>query len=354
MESERNAGFRAKAADRSQIAPAPARAVGQGDSAIPGHPPVFADLSVVGALSHKRPRSQPHQHRNMHRLLLLYTLYGLSSAQAASRTPKSGGFPKFITSSCGLRAVHWYPSRDPRVIGGEVPPNGAVPWQARVRVKRQHRCGAVLVAEQLVVTAAHCVREDEDVFVLVGAKHQEQLVRVRTVVRHPGFRQEGPYSNDIAVLALERAVNWGKFVQRACLPAPGTEAAPDGSWCEVSGWGAQDVQKPESVSQQLRAAAVPLISLETCRKQEVYGGRVQEILESMVCAGQLRGGVDACGGDSGGPLVCERADGRFELTGLVSWGDGCAKSNRPGVYTRVASYASWIRDQARVLGLDYY
>lgn len=61
----------------------------------------------------------------------------------------------------------------------------------------------------------------------------------------------------------------------------------------------------ESLSEELQAASVPVLDLQTCRQQDVYGGRDQSILDSMVCAGVLAGGVDACGGDSGGPLACQ-------------------------------------------------
>lgn len=66
---------------------------------------------------------------------------------------------------------------------------------------------------------------------------------------------------------------------------------------------AEDVDS--SLSQVLQVAAVPLLDLNTCRRDDVYGGRRQSILDSMLCAGRLEGGVDACGGDSGGPLACE-------------------------------------------------
>lgn len=91
----------------------------------------------------------------------------------------------------------------------------------------------------------------------------------------------------------------------------------------------------------LRAAAVPLLDIDICRNTEVNGGRQQTILDTMLCAGFLQGGVDACGGDSGSPLACEVND-RFILVGLVSWGDGCAQKNRPGVYTKVDAYVDWI------------
>ena len=51
------------------------------------------------------------------------------------------------------------------------------------------------------------------------------------------------------------------------------------------------------------------------------------------------GGTDSCKGDSGGPLYKfaknKNGEKRAYLVGVVSRGAGCAKFNRPGVYTDV-------------------
>ena len=58
----------------------------------------------------------------------------------------------------------------------------------------------------------------------------------------------------------------------------------------------------------------------------------------MICAGDEKGGKDACQNDSGGPLVVNNV-----LYGIVSFGIGCGRADFPGVYTNVAKYASWIK-----------
>ena len=44
---------------------------------------------------------------------------------------------------------------------------------------------------------------------------------------------------------------------------------------------------------------------------------------NMFCA-KSDNGADTCQGDSGGPFMCENADGAWTVSGITSWGRGCA------------------------------
>jgi len=90
---------------------------------------------------------------------------------------------------------------------------------------------------------------------------------------------------------------------------------------------------------------VPVVSNDDCNKNNAYGG---DVTDKMLCAGFLdTGRKDSCQGDSGGPLVQRtyQDDGTFvdNHVGVVSWGEGCALKNKPGVYARTSTRANWIK-----------
>ncbi|XP_062454700.1 kallikrein-14-like [Rhea pennata] len=225
-----------------------------------------------------------------------------------------------------------------RVVGGMDCRAYSQPWQVAILDMYKLYCGGVLVANQWVVTAAHCTTPGVTSIRL--GKHNlftresgEQLKRVLKSVPHPDY-DPTTKDNDIMMLKLVTPVTITEKVQ----PVPVAECPPQpGTSCVTSGWGA--TTSPEvTYPDVLQCVTVTIFSTATC--QQLYPGH---ITENMLCAGSLEGGRDSCQGDSGGPLICNGT-----LQGIVSWGmEKCGQPKRPGVYTKVCRFAQWIQATMR-------
>merc|ERR1712151_67516 len=119
------------------------------------------------------------------------------------------------------------------------------------------------------------------------------------------------------------------------LPYDGEEYSA-GTTCTVSGWGT--TSEGGSLAKVLMKVDVPVVSDDDCRGS--YGQ--SEIADSMICAGLDAGGKDSCQGDSGGPFMCGN-----QLSGVVSWGYGCAEAGYPGVYTQPSYFISWLNSHMK-------
>ncbi|XP_052860000.1 uncharacterized protein LOC128267239 [Anopheles cruzii] len=243
------------------------------------------------------------------------------------------------------------PTYGERVVHGSQTVYGHHPWQASLRVKTFHWCGAVLITRYHVLTAAHCLAwySKNAYRVRIGDYHTaahdsaEKDIFIENTYIHEEFRNGGHHmSNDIAVVVLKTPVRFNEYVQPICLPPQDAPYQP-GLNCTISGWGATVAGSKDS-SYDLRAGTVPLLPHEVCRRPEVYG---DALIDGMFCAGTLESGVDACDGDSGGPLVCPNDNGLYTLTGIVSWGKHCGFANKPGVYLNVAFYRDWIEEKLK-------
>ncbi|XP_045686188.1 coagulation factor XII isoform X4 [Phyllostomus hastatus] len=218
-------------------------------------------------------------------------------------TPVSHG-PGTELEGCGQRLQKRLPSLS-RVVGGLVALPGAHPYIAALYWGHNF-CAGSLIAPCWVLTAAHCLQNrpaPEEMTVVLGQdRHNQsceqcQTLAVRTYHLHEAFSPI-TYQHDLG------AEEYASFLQEA---------------------------------------QVPLIPPESCSSPSMHGAA---FVPGMLCAGFPEGGVDACQGDSGGPLVCEEeaAERRLILRGIVSWGSGCGDRNKPGVYTDVANYLTWIRE----------
>ncbi|NXK27418.1 FA9 factor, partial [Arenaria interpres] len=236
-----------------------------------------------------------------------------------------------------------------RVVGGSDSMRGEVPWQ--VHLVNSHGvgfCGASIINEKWLVTAAHCLQPGDNVTAVAGEyntneeDNTEQWRKVVKILPHPTYNATiNKHHNDIALLELDRPLSFNSYVTPVCIGnREFTNALLKLGMGTVSGWGSTLFRgRPATVLQILK---VPFVDRPTCLKSTST-----TILQNMFCAGFSAGGSDTCGGDSGGPYTTE-IEGTWFLTGITSWGEECAKPGKYGIYTRVSKYLKWIKDITRL------
>ncbi|XP_068626660.1 uncharacterized protein [Battus philenor] len=233
-----------------------------------------------------------------------------------------------------------------RVVGGGGAAAGAWPWQAALYRDGDFQCGATLITSQWLLSASHCFYQATEAHWVarLGALRRgawprgpwERVARVRQLVLHPRYAARG-FRNDIALLRVE-PLQLHARLRPACLP-PSRTPPPAGRHCTVVGWG-QLYEHERVFPDTLQEVELPVISTAECRRRTRLLP-LYRVTNDMFCAGYERGGRDACLGDSGGPLMCQEG-GKWYIYGVTSNGYGCARANRPGVYTKVSNYIDWI------------
>ncbi|NWW71675.1 TMPS9 protease, partial [Climacteris rufus] len=235
-------------------------------------------------------------------------------------------------------------SKPSKIVGGTDASRGEIPWQVSLKEDSRHFCGATIIGDRWLLSAAHCFNETnpEEITAFMGTTSlngtDENVVKVNVtrVITHPLFNPM-ILDFDVAVLELARPLVFNKYIQPVCLPLA-VQKFPVGKKCLISGWG--DLQEGNDTKPEiLQKARVGIIEQNTCNFLYNFS-----LTDRMICAGFMEGMVDSCQGDSGGPLACEVTPGVFYLAGIVSWGFGCAQAMRPGVYSRITKLTDWILD----------
>ncbi|MEV4917286.1 serine protease [Streptomyces tirandamycinicus] len=223
----------------------------------------------------------------------------------------------------------------PPVVGGTRAAQGEFPFMVRLSMG----CGGSLLTQQIVLTAAHCVGasgNNTSITATAGVVdlQSSSAIKVRStkVLRAPGYNGNG---KDWALIKLAQPINL------PTLNIAETTAYNNGTFT-VAGWGA--AREGGSQQRYLLKAQVPFVSDASCKQS--YPSL---IANEEICAGLPQGGVDTCQGDSGGPMFRRDNAGAWIQVGIVSWGQGCARPNYPGVYTEVSTFASAIKSAAATL-----
>lgn len=283
------------------------------------------------------------------------------------------------------------------VVGGEPADIEDWPGMASLQISTSangdyHLCGATMITEQWVLTAAHCVEHAKLETNAAGATRviqyqvssdaetglqtlgplkvvaglgdladdpTEVTFDVADMIIHPDYQTGATHrGHDIALLKI--AGGWtGPVATIDGLLAPPSRYRRD--QVEVAGYGflyeagsaETAIGKRGAVnapSLALQQASVPPLSPRACQRRmdttiRQYGE--EDAFEGLLLSGDTHicagvGEVDSCTGDSGGPLVFRPEDGDPVQIGIVSWGLGCARAEAPGIYVRVAHYKDWI------------
>jgi len=257
---------------------------------------------------------------------------------------------------CGVQA----PGNEPigvngtdRIVGGIHAKPHSWPWAAAIMPQGDIvYCGGSLINKRWMVTAGHCFADvDEGQWpefkIKLGAddhgdsgdpnEPSQQVMTIEKAIVNPKY-DAGRITHDVTLVKFTEDVKIDDNIIPICLPEKG-EQIKGGDNVVTIGWGTTSSGGEESRT--LNQVVVPVVDSETCLK--AYPDMIDD---TMVCAGNLEhGGVDSCQGDSGGALMAHRND-RWELFGIVSWGQGCALPNYPGVYGYVPGpgMLDWILD----------
>uniref|UniRef100_F6PU92 Peptidase S1 domain-containing protein n=1 Tax=Equus caballus TaxID=9796 RepID=F6PU92_HORSE len=247
---------------------------------------------------------------------------------------------------CGRQTIHSL------VMGGQESVHGRWPWMGSLRLPKGHHCGGTLLNHRWVLSAAHCFVKNNDPYewTVQFGEHSARppfwnlwafyhRYKVQDIIMYPEFK--GVLFNDIALLKLSSFVTYNKYIQPICVQASSSEFQNQNN-CWVTGWGFLNETNPLLPPYNLQEVEVAIINNSRCNYLFGQPSIFRGVGEDMICAGAEEGGIDSCRGDSGGPVVCQK-NGLWIQVGIVSGGSGCGRPNRPGIYTNVSRYFSWMQ-----------
>ncbi|TDV57857.1 S1 family serine peptidase [Actinophytocola oryzae] len=224
-----------------------------------------------------------------------------------------------------------------RIVGGAPVNFGEFPYFVALLGTSggELRCGGSLLSTTQVLTAAHCVTglAPADLQAVIGGTTLAGADlgvnrKIGSITVDPAF-DPATLRHDVAVLTLANPITRADTRVQWLRLAQGNELGlvdPDDT-ATVIGHGSATPDGPNSPD--LRKVVVPIQSDTTMADPTRYGTAFDPA--TMVGAGPLAGGQGFCRGDDGGPLVLAATPQDVQL-GAVSFANGCAQPDLPGVY----------------------
>uniref|UniRef100_A0A4D5RL54 Putative serine proteinase n=1 Tax=Ixodes scapularis TaxID=6945 RepID=A0A4D5RL54_IXOSC len=258
----------------------------------------------------------------------------LTLSLAAAWTPPDG---------CGRPGIQPLLEAEDRIVEGADAVPGSWPWHAGLHFNpffdSLYFCGAVLISDRLVLTAAHCVtfNTPHGTRVHLGSHTRETRDATEVVMPVEHMCMHLDKKKDIAIVKLAQKVNFTDFIQPACLPEADSEL-PDRTELYVTGWGNTIEGDPESMPDVLQQTKTLSVANSRCAEEYSVDN------DDEICTSHDFGST--CNRDSGGPLVRKDDSGAWVLEGLVAAGPKLCRSwkDRAMRYTKLSHFVSWIDD----------
>jgi secreted trypsin-like serine protease len=254
--------------------------------------------------------------------------------------------------SCGPQNATLNPEfakKSASIIGGSAASANEFPFVVNIWLNSPkdnyvaHLCGGSLIASRWVLTAAHCVLEDDtesSMKVIAVSKLDLYLgsnahsgsggrkLRVKSISIHPKFSWP---MHDVALIELTDAVADVTPVALNSVNLGDSDAS-----ATVIGWGLLDAAG-KTESETLQKVTLSLVPRELCAQDEFPRSKGFTLGSETLCAQTLLHQTSSCPGDSGGPLF-RVLTGKPVQIGIVSWGSACS-GGRSKINSSVAGYA---------------
>ncbi|XP_049950020.1 trypsin-1-like isoform X3 [Schistocerca serialis cubense] len=217
-----------------------------------------------------------------------------------------------------------------RIIGGNTANIEDFPYQLSLEISGAQICGAAILSDIWVITAAHCVARCRVLQCKEGASQERNAAMsfLGLIMNNPIFglikSRSGP---DLILRAGTSLRGDGGSTHHPQMVITHRDYSPVTQDNDI----ALIKEGSRSGSKFLQQAKLYILPRNECLKT------YPQFTKTMLCAGDRSGGHDSCQGDSGGPLTVNGT-----LVGLVSFGRGCGRPGIPGVYSNVASLRNWI------------
>jgi hypothetical protein len=234
-----------------------------------------------------------------------------------------------------------------RIIGGNRGTETQWPSLTLLYNKRRNmQCTATLISPVWVIASHSCIFDSNsravalpnDWILYAGSTNffsnadnsTTQVGQIKRILPHPQAKfAQFEFANDVVLVELAKPLTMTRNVSAMCLPDKDIEPR---QLCVIAGWG---VSKPgeSNKNQYLHYLPVPIIDSQECNSTKHYNGLMSK---DKICAGYTDSEKTPCYNDEGAPLMCfSDSAGTWELQGVLSHHDNCARSKHPAIYTSI-------------------